>query len=51
MNCPNQQTNKEQCSCPSKDCERNGLCCKCVAHHRKQGSLPFCLRELKENAG
>ena len=37
--------NKANCSCPEKNCERNGACCKCVAYHRRCGDLPMCLRK------
>lgn len=33
------------CPCP-KECPRHGKCCQCVVHHRKQGKLPACLRNL-----
>ena len=39
--------NKANCSCPYKDCERNGACCQCVAYHRDCGDLPMCLRKRK----
>ena len=34
-----------QCPCP-KECPRHVKCCVCVAHHRQQGVLPFCLKGL-----
>jgi hypothetical protein len=37
--------NKKACTCPEKGCQRNGLCCKCVAYHKSCGDLPMCLRE------
>ncbi len=36
--------NIESCTCAS-DCERKGICCLCVAHHRENGGLPACLRQ------
>ena len=49
MNCPHRpstvgETNYFDCTCP-KECPRHGKCCACVAHHRKIGKLPHCLRE------
>ncbi|MDR2579512.1 MAG: hypothetical protein LBC85_00770 [Fibromonadaceae bacterium] len=44
MNCPNLETNKERCPCPSTDCGNHGFCCECVANHRQRGDLPLCLR-------
>lgn len=35
------------CPCP-KDCPRHGKCCSCVAHHRQNGKLPNCLRNLTQ---
>ncbi len=29
------------CNC-SYPCPRKGLCCECVAHHRKKSELPAC---------
>ena len=26
----------------------DGSCCACVAHHRKHGKLPHCLREQEQ---
>lgn len=35
------------CPCP-KDCPRHGKCCACVAHHRRIGKLPSCLRNVPQ---
>jgi hypothetical protein len=43
MNCPNQEKNKQQCTCPSTSCKRHGVCCECIAYHRKNGGKPGCL--------
>lgn len=43
-----QEENKVDCSCSHKDCERNGLCCECVAYHRAKDQLPCCLRYILE---
>ncbi len=42
-------TNYFDCTCP-KQCSRHGRCCACVAHHRKHGKLPHCLRAQEENS-
>jgi hypothetical protein len=39
--------NKAKCTCTSKNCERYGACCKCVAYHREAGGLPACLKKNK----
>jgi len=46
VDCPNKETNKKRCPCQSRDCERNGFCCECVAYHKKAGNLPICLRGM-----
>ena len=42
--CPAYEANLENCPCDSEDCERRGLCCQCVAHHRASGKRPACMR-------
>ena len=39
MNC--QEKNLKRCNC-SYPCERKGICCDCIAYHRKQNQLPAC---------
>ena len=46
VECQSRESNAAQCACKSKDCERRGLCCQCVASHRSRGNLPACLRDL-----
>ena len=36
-------SNRHACTC-TKECERHGRCCDCVAHHISLGNLPACLR-------
>ena len=48
--CPNLETNKKGCTCPKKDCSRNGFCCVCVEQHRNAGNLPMCMRNLQKPA-
>lgn len=33
--------NQENCNC-SYSCDKKGVCCDCVAYHRKLGQLPAC---------
>lgn len=42
MKCRKEE-NLEQCGCTYGHCERKGLCCECIAYHRKRGELPGCL--------
>lgn len=42
--CPNKFANEENCPCDSLDCERHGICCLCIKHHKEKGGLPACLR-------
>ncbi|MDO9390601.1 MAG: DUF6485 family protein [bacterium] len=41
MNC-NKETNLTSCTCTYSPCSRKGLCCECVAYHRKNGEIPGC---------
>ena len=34
-------SNLKSCNC-TYPCERKGLCCECVAYHRKRRELPAC---------
>ena len=42
MTCPNELKNKKHCNCTYPGCPRHGLCCDCIAYHRKSGQLPAC---------
>jgi len=33
--------NLKSCNC-TYDCPKKGLCCECIAHHRKHDELPAC---------
>ncbi|QQO11054.1 DUF6485 family protein [Breznakiella homolactica] len=33
--------NKKHCNC-TYPCTRKGLCCDCVAYHRRSGEIPAC---------
>jgi hypothetical protein len=39
----NQRRNEQQCTCTYAPCPRKGICCECVAYHRRYGELPGCL--------
>ncbi|MBN1591754.1 MAG: hypothetical protein JW941_00735 [Candidatus Coatesbacteria bacterium] len=36
-----QKKNLKMCNC-TYPCEKKGLCCECVAYHRRMGELPAC---------
>lgn len=38
-----QVTNLKQCTCTYEPCSRKGLCCECIAYHRRYNELPGCL--------
>ena len=40
MDCK-KDVNKSNCNC-SYPCSRKGICCDCIAYHRKRGELPAC---------
>ena len=40
--CANKVSNLAGCSCTYEPCGRKGLCCECIAYHRKNGQLPAC---------
>ncbi|MFH0894339.1 MAG: DUF6485 family protein [Bacteroidota bacterium] len=33
--------NQSNCNC-SYSCEKKGICCDCIAYHRRSGQLPAC---------
>jgi hypothetical protein len=39
--CPNKAENLAFCTC-SYACDKRGVCCECVAYHRKKGQIPGC---------
>ncbi len=54
--CVNIETNQENCTCTSLECDRHGVCCECLRAHTDGNSLPSCLRvkiqdseEFREN--
>lgn len=38
-----QEKNKATCTCTYESCSRKGLCCGCIAYHRKYDELPGCV--------
>ncbi|MHB8172984.1 MAG: DUF6485 family protein [Nitrospirota bacterium] len=38
----NVEKNKSRCTCTYEPCPRKGMCCECVAYHKKSGELPGC---------
>jgi hypothetical protein len=40
--CPNQERNAKNCNC-TYPCGKKGICCECVAYHRRLGEIPGCL--------
>lgn len=40
--CPNLKVNLEHCSCSYSGCDKQGLCCQCVAYHRQMRQIPGC---------
>jgi hypothetical protein len=41
MKCQNKEQNLEICNC-TYPCSRKGICCECLAYHRKMNELPAC---------
>ena len=34
--------NKDRCNCSYEPCSRKGVCCECIAYHRRAGEMPAC---------
>ncbi len=41
MECKKEQ-NLKQCTCSYSSCNRQGICCDCIAYHLKSRQLPGC---------
>jgi hypothetical protein len=41
MECKRQK-NQTSCTCTYEPCPRKGVCCECVAYHRRNGEVPGC---------
>ena len=40
--CPNLKQNLARCNCTYSSCDKQGLCCQCVAYHRSIRQIPAC---------
>ena len=40
--CSNTQANLAGCNCSYEPCPRKGICCECIAYHRRMNELPAC---------
>jgi hypothetical protein len=40
--CRSHEANLEACNCTYEPCGRKGVCCECIAYHRRAGELPAC---------
>ena len=41
MECKQKQ-NIDRCNCTYAGCPRHGICCDCIAYHRRSNELPAC---------
>lgn len=46
-----QQTNMKACNCSYEPCSRKGVCCECLAYHRRNHELPACYFPVEAEAG
>ena len=37
-----QSSNRSYCNCTYEPCSKKGVCCECIAYHRKMNELPAC---------
>lgn len=42
MDCQMIEEHKAECTCTYEPCSRKGLCCECIAYHRRANELPGC---------
>ena len=42
QDCKNFKKNSAMCNCTYSGCPRYGICCECLAYHRRAGELPAC---------
>lgn len=40
--CRSREANLAACNCTYEPCSRKGVCCECIAYHRRAGELPAC---------
>ncbi|MDD5455416.1 MAG: DUF6485 family protein [Candidatus Margulisbacteria bacterium] len=50
MSCENQNKNTTRCNCTYPGCSRHGICCECLAYHRRNSELPACCFSEKAEA-
>ena len=41
MECKKEK-NLKNCNCSYEPCSRKGICCECIAYHRRARELPAC---------
>ena len=42
-NCAHSDENRKTlCNCTYEPCPRKGICCECIAYHRRSDELPAC---------
>jgi hypothetical protein len=44
-----QKANLKNCNC-TYTCQRKGKCCECIVYHRRNGELPACYFDAKDEA-
>jgi len=49
MECKKERNLKEHCNC-TYPCEKKGICCECIAYHRKRNELPACYFSKEKEA-
>lgn len=42
LDCQRKEKNTEICNCTYDPCPRKGICCECIAFHRRSNELPAC---------
>ncbi len=47
VNCVNIKKNIVNCNCTYAGCPRHGICCECLAYHRRSDELPACYFDEK----
>lgn len=45
------QVNLQRCNCTYQPCSRKGVCCECIAYHRRMDELPACYFPDEVEAG
>ena len=42
MDCPQYETNMQNCNCTYPGCSKKGTCCECLRYHLSIQELPAC---------